>query len=402
METSSTIILNNQIINSTKFTISKIDEYYSIESIKEELKKDQLIEPLEKYKSQVYPLEKELFESINLKLGVDIISEDINLLDDDDKNYYIHIFRSPNPDPNKENFILIHGFLSCALHFICLIPYLLKRYNIFVPDTIGMGLSARPQIKFTSPKQCEDYFLNVFHVLIYDIIFSGRFNIKKEFYLCGHSLGGFFASRYMLKYPRGIKKVLLLSPAGITNYRIPGSLISRKINCSDYCLLVLLSTGFWSCKIRVQGLYNCTLCHKYVENNFGEYLCDFSQCEVNKNPDGSKFIVDNKKVALICRKLSVLSLKYPKDLYNCAYYIFGVPPPATFIPIEDILKLKYDLPKIIIIFGENDWMDIDGAYRLAELRPETFIIFTIPGAPHSFALTNPKEVCEIIEHYFDE
>lgn len=402
METSSTFILKNQISKETNFTTTSIDDECLIEYIKEELKKDQLIEPLEKCKSQVYPLEKELFDSINLKLGVDIISEDINLLDDDDKNYYIHLFRSPNPDPNKENFFLIHGFLSSGLHFICLIPYLLKRYNIFIPDTIGMGLSARPQKKFTSPNQCEEYFLNVFHVLIYDIFFSGRFNIKQQYYLCGHSLGGFFASRYMLKYPKGIKKVLLLSPAGITNYRIPGSSISRKINFSGYCLSVFLPTLLWPCRIRVQGLYNCAMCHNYIENNYGTYLCDFSQCEVYKNPDGSKFIVDNAKVALICKKLSILSLQYPKDLYRCAYYFFGVPPPAAFFPIEDILLSINSLPKIIIIFGENDWMDVDGAYRLSIRRPETFKVFTISGAPHSFALTNPKEVCEIIEQYFEE
>ena len=402
METDSAIILKNQISKTTNFSMASIAEEIIIEQIKENLKKDQLIEPLEKYKSQVYPLEKELFESINLKLGVDIISEDINLLDDNDKNYYIHLFRSPNPDPNKENFILIHGFLSSALHFICLIPYLLKRYNIFVPDTIGMGLSARPQIKFTSPKQCEDYFLNVFHVLIYDIIFSGRFNVKKQYYLCGHSLGGFFASRYMLKYPKGIKKVLLLSPAGITNYRIPGSAISRKIDCPTYILSVLLPTLLWPCRIRVQGLYNCTMCHSYIKKNYGEFLCDFSKCEVNKNPDGSKFIVDNEKVKLLCRELSILSLQYPKDLYGCAYYIFGVPPPAAFLPIEDILLFKSHLPEIIIIFGENDWMDIDGAYRLSISRKEKFKVFTISGAPHSLALTNPKDVCEIIEQYFEE
>ena len=401
-ETSSSFILKNQISKATIFTNASVDEQYVIEKIKEDLKNDQLIEPLEEYKSQVYPLEKELFESINLKLGVDIISEDINLLDDDDKNYYIHLFRSPNPDPNKENFILIHGFLSSALHFICLIPYLLKRYNIFVPDTIGMGLSARPQIKFITPKQSEDYFLNVFHVLIYDLIFSGRFNIKKEYYLCGHSLGGFFASRYMLKHPKGIKKVLLLSPAGITNYRIPGSTISRKITFSKYCLSVFLPTCLWPCRLRVQGLFNCAICHNYIKNNYGEYLCDFSKCEVNKNPDGSKFIVDNAKVALLCRKLSILSLQYPKDLYRCAYYFFGTPPPAAFIPIEDQLLFTIYLPKIIIIFGENDWMDIDGAYRLSIRRPETFKVFTISGAPHSFALTNPKEVCEIIEQYFED
>jgi hypothetical protein len=68
METDSTIILKNQISKLTNFTMTSNNEECLLERIKENLKKDQLIEPLEEIKSQVYPLEKELFESINLKL----------------------------------------------------------------------------------------------------------------------------------------------------------------------------------------------------------------------------------------------------------------------------------------------------------------------------------------------
>ena len=103
-----------------------------------------------------------------------------------------------------------------------------------------MGLSSRTKVKFTSPKQCEEYFLNIYHLVIKNIFFKGKFNIKKEYYLCGHSLGGFFASRYLLKYPKGIKKLLLLSPAGITDYRIPGTYIQKetsfKMNFFQYAV----------------------------------------------------------------------------------------------------------------------------------------------------------------------
>ena len=191
---------------------------------------------MEQYKSKVGPLEKELFECLNLKLGEDIISEDMPLFDDNNNNYYIHLFRSANLSPEKENFFLIHGFLSSGLHFLAIIPYLIKRYNIFIPDTIGMGLSSRPKIEFTSSEQCEEYFLSIFHILIKNIFFKGKFNIKKEYYLCGHSLGGFFASRYLLRYPKEIKKVLLLSPAGITDYRIPGTPMDGKVSPST-CIL---------------------------------------------------------------------------------------------------------------------------------------------------------------------
>ena len=37
----------------------------------------------------------------------------------------------------------------------------------------------------------------------------------KNFYLAGHSFGGYISALYALKYPSNIKKLLLLSPAGV-------------------------------------------------------------------------------------------------------------------------------------------------------------------------------------------
>ena len=59
----------------------------SIQKIKTEIKNNYIQEPLEKYESQVFPLEKELFENLNLEWGEDIISENIPLIED--KNYRI-------------------------------------------------------------------------------------------------------------------------------------------------------------------------------------------------------------------------------------------------------------------------------------------------------------------------
>ena len=37
----------------------------------------------------------------------------------------------------------------------------------------------------------------------------------KDFYLSGHSFGGYLVSNYAVKYPQYIKKLLLLSPIGV-------------------------------------------------------------------------------------------------------------------------------------------------------------------------------------------
>ena len=400
--TSFSIINNHQASNSiSNINQSQIDDKSSTFYFKEKIKNDFIREPLNEYKSQVFPLEKELFESINLKWGIDIISEDMPIIDENHNNYYIHMFRTANPEPTKDNFFLIHGFLSSGLHFLCLIPYLIKRYNIFIPDTIGMGLSSRPKIKFTSAIQCEEYFIGIYHLIIKSIFFKGKFNIKKEYYLCGHSLGGFFASRYMLKYPIGIKKVLLLSPAGITDYRIPGTPVNNHRSLSMQCVSIFCPTVFWPCRIRVQSLYRCCICHNCIRNYYKTYYFDFDETEIKKNPDGSDFKIDKEKISLILGKLSILSLDYPDDLYGCAFYLFGIPPPAAFLPIELTLMAKNNF-QIIFVFGENDWMERIGAYRLCNFDPNKYKFFTVKNAGHSFAMENPKELCAIIGQFFQD
>ena len=38
---------------------------------------------------------------------------------------------------------------------------------------------------------------------------------NEEYYLAGHSLGGYLSTEFALKYPQQIKKLILLSPVGI-------------------------------------------------------------------------------------------------------------------------------------------------------------------------------------------
>ena len=399
---SSSCLVNNQTTNNTITNFSKlVEDSNSIYNIKENCKTHRIKEAVIVYKNQVVPLEIELFKCLNLEWGVDIISEDVPLIDENHNNYYIHMLRTANPDPNKQNFLLIHGFLSSSLHYLCMIPYLIKRYNIFIPDTIGMGLSARPQIKFENPNQCETYFLNIYHLFITNIFFKGRYNIKQEYYLCGHSLGGFISSRYMLKYPKGIKKVLLLSPAGITDYSIPGTEMYGDTNCCWYCAIVFCTTFVWPCKLRLQRAYSCPCFHGKIKQAWGNKKIHLDESEIKNNPDGSKFIIDYPRISKILKELTLLSLDYPKDLYKCAYYLFGVPPPSAFFPIEKLIMNKNKI-QVIFVFGEKDWMDRYGAYRLSKFDPEKYKVFTISNSGHSFARQNPEELKVIIGQFFEE
>ena len=48
------------------------------------------------------------------------------------------------------------AFYQVLLIFLSVLPFLLQRRNVFIPDTIDMGLNSRSQVKFKSPEKCEN------------------------------------------------------------------------------------------------------------------------------------------------------------------------------------------------------------------------------------------------------
>ena len=348
-------------------------------------------------KEKIIQLEKQLFALMNIEYGEEIIYEDF-VLASNNQDYYVHLLRTANLDPNKENFLLIHGFLSSSTHFLSVLPYLLLKYNVFMPDTIGMGLSSRPQIDFESPEQCENYFTEIIYIIVKKIFFSNQYNIKKEFYIGGHSLGGFMVSRYILKYPIGIKKVLLLSAAGITDYNIKGTNIHKEAGKLFGCILSFLGCC-WACKPRIQCIYRCVCCKKFIKTFMESYSIIIDQTYIKKNKDGTPFIVNIDEVNKILGQLSRLTLDFPDDIYKCMYYLFTLPPPASVNPVE-LKLLNTSRLSCIFVYGEKDWMDRTGALRLCSNDRERFQIYIVRNAGHSFTMENPRELINILETHF--
>ncbi len=353
--------------------------------------------PRDVLKEKINTLEKQLFTLMNIEYEKEIIYEDFVLINNN-KDYYVHLLRTAKLNPNKENFLLIHGFLSSSTHFLSVLPYLLLKYNVFIPDTIGMGLSSRPQIEFNSPEECESYFIEIIYILVRKIFLSNRYRIKTDFYIGGHSLGGFMVSHYMIKYPIGIKKVLLLSSAGITDYRIKGTNIHKEAGACFGFLLSLFGCC-WPCKPRIQCCYKCICCKKLIKSIMESYSITIDQRYIKKNKDGTPFIVDVNKVNEILGQLSKITLEFPDDIYKCIYYLFTLPPPASIHPVE-LEMLHNSKLSCVFVYGEKDWMDRTGAYRLCQQDRERFKLYIVNNAGHSFAMENPRGLENILDVYF--
>jgi pimeloyl-ACP methyl ester carboxylesterase len=110
---------------------------------------------------------------------------------------------------SDSNLILLHGLGGYAERWSNLMPYLSKKYHIFAPDLIGCGQSDKPSV---------DYTPELFTKFVFDFI--NTLGIKNT-YMIGTSLGGQIAAECAAVQDPAIKKIVLVSPAGIMRRSTP-------------------------------------------------------------------------------------------------------------------------------------------------------------------------------------
>jgi cardiolipin-specific phospholipase len=116
----------------------------------------------------------------------------------------------------EENLVMLHGYGAGLGFFYKNFEGLsrVKGWKLYALDMLGMGRSSRPPFKIHAKDQAgkiteaENWFI--------DALEEWRV-LKKidKFTLLGHSLGGYMAVAYALKYPGHLNKLILASPVGI-------------------------------------------------------------------------------------------------------------------------------------------------------------------------------------------
>jgi cardiolipin-specific phospholipase len=116
----------------------------------------------------------------------------------------------------EQNLVILHGYGAGLGFFYKNFEPLsrVKGWQLYALDMLGMGRSTRPSFKIKSKnrqaaiKEAEDWFI--------DALEEWRQKRKIDrFTLLGHSLGGYMAVAYALKYPGRLNKLVLVSPVGI-------------------------------------------------------------------------------------------------------------------------------------------------------------------------------------------
>ncbi|KAL5339308.1 Alpha/Beta hydrolase protein [Aspergillus crustosus] len=115
-----------------------------------------------------------------------------------------------------QHLVMLHGYGAGLGFFYKNFEPLsrLKGWQLHALDLLGMGRSTRPPFRIKAKereeaiREAEDWFV--------DALEEWRVKRKIErFTLLGHSLGGYIAVNYALKYPGRLNKLILASPVGI-------------------------------------------------------------------------------------------------------------------------------------------------------------------------------------------
>ena len=141
-------------------------------------------------------------------------------------------------------------------------------------------------------------------------------NINK-FYICGHSLGGYFAGQYSIKYPEYLEDtIFLVSPTGIGNPEKGGD-CNENTNFGQK-LVFKGNFGSFKMKPRIQSLKNNFISGYFVKN----------KCK-------KRYDIPQDEADLI-GQVNLTYLDYPKDLDDCIFILFKYPIPTMKISLEDL------------------------------------------------------------------
>ncbi|KAK9770218.1 hypothetical protein SCAR479_13102 [Seiridium cardinale] len=119
-------------------------------------------------------------------------------------------------EPVDDTLVMLHGYGAGLGFFYKNFESLTraKGWKLYALDMLGMGNSLRPPFKIHA-KDPEDKITEAESWFVDALEEWRKIRKLEKFTLLGHSLGGYLAVSYALKYPGRLNKLILASPVGI-------------------------------------------------------------------------------------------------------------------------------------------------------------------------------------------
>ncbi|SMN17965.1 similar to Saccharomyces cerevisiae YGR110W CLD1 Mitochondrial cardiolipin-specific phospholipase [Maudiozyma saulgeensis] len=329
-----------------------------------------------------------------------VIAKFLKVPIDNQGNYINELCIKPaSPSKPLKHLIFIHGYGAGLGFFIKNLEHLSSVNNewcIHAIDLPGFGFSSRPKFPFQYGKINSSEVNTWFHARIYKW-FEKRSLLERpqSNLIVAHSLGAYLMAHYANKYPTHFKKLVMCSPAGVCHSK---NIIQDKLN-KNIQKHANLNPPWW-----YSALWDM---------NFSP----FSLIR-HSGPLGSKITSGwsykrFKKYPLQDLNQSSLSEKQFELLHRYTYNIFNRPGSGEYLlpfvlgcggvprdALEDtifknvndtrLFKAKCDW---VWMYGENDWMNKDGAQTISYNMNNTYgsnksKVIIVPGAGHHLYFDN--------------
>ena len=135
-------------------------------------------------------------------------------------NLYYRWYVPPAELRNGETLVLVHGFSTPHFVWDGVKHFLIESgYDVLVYDHFGRGLSERPSVNYDQTLYVESLRELLAHQ-----------QVSQPVHLVGYSMGGAVAGYFAQAYPKAVKTLSLIAPAGfMTDDSVLGSLASLPI-----------------------------------------------------------------------------------------------------------------------------------------------------------------------------
>ena len=295
-----------------------------------------------------------------------------------------------NNNNKKPTVVLCHGFGSGLGFFFNNIDGLITSNNIdrlLLVDWLGMGGSDRPPChrpvrgyfqssswcdsRF-SPNQAVDFFVDPLEE------WMKSEQLHNNVILVGHSLGGYLAARYALKYPHRLSKLVLASPVGIP-IKPENALTSHQMPTP-----IRIIDALWWANVTPQQLI------RMMGSTRG-------RLNVKRALAGRIPNLTQQQIHVLAEYLYQITVAHPSGEYAMNSLLEPAVSPdlmGVFArePLEQRLQTLDPNIQLKIMFGDHDWMrpNESSARRLIHsLGDKRASLHIIENAGHHLYLENP-------------
>ncbi|KAL4692251.1 hypothetical protein H8959_016061 [Pygathrix nigripes] len=268
--------------------------------------------------------------------------------------------------------VMVHGFGGGVGLWILNMDSLSARRTLHTFDLLGFGRSSRPAFP-RDPEGAEDEFVTSIET------WRETMGIPSMI-LLGHSLGGFLATSYSIKYPERVKHLILVDPWGFplrptnpSEIRAPPTWVKAVASVLGRSnpLAVLRVAGPWGPGLvqRFRPDFKRKFADFFEDDTISEYIY---HCNA-QNPSG-------------------------ETAFKAMMESFGW---ARRPMLERIHLIRKDVP-ITMIYGSNTWIDTSTGKKVKMQRPDSYVRdMEIEGASHHVYADQPHIFNAVVEEICD-